>query len=255
MKNLSFFLFCLCAINLYAQPSALRINEVCASNASLASDLGNFGDWIEIYNPTGSPVDLAGLHITDDAMNLIKYQFPAGSSATIIPASGFILVWADDSAQGLHTNWKISSLGETISLVGSDGTTIIDQVQTPALASDESYGRSLDGTGSFVLFAAGSTTPGASNNTTLINSTKTFATGLKASALNKAIVMHSRESVQDVYLDVYSMDGKLLHSSAQLTFQAGTNFTGLTLPGTGNYLLLVRSGDDAHVIKLVYAGQ
>ena len=60
----------LCAVSstLHAQTvSALRINEVMAANVDRFYDpSGNYGGWIEIYNPTIKELNLQNLWVSDD---------------------------------------------------------------------------------------------------------------------------------------------------------------------------------------------
>ena len=52
------------------------ISEFMADNKSgLVDGDGDFSDWIEIFNPTGSPVDLGSYYLTDDATDLTKWPF------------------------------------------------------------------------------------------------------------------------------------------------------------------------------------
>ncbi|MBK6836884.1 MAG: CotH kinase family protein [Bacteroidetes bacterium] len=51
----------------------------------------NSGDWIELYNPAGSALDISGWKFRDDADNHI-YTFPA---PTTIPANGYLVVASD----------------------------------------------------------------------------------------------------------------------------------------------------------------
>jgi hypothetical protein len=164
MKPYFTLLFSLVFLVSEAQTSTLRINELMSSNGStVMSGYGLYSDWIEIYNSGNQIVDLGGIYITDDAANLMKYRFPYGQGLEITPG-GYFLVWADDSANTDHTNFKLSSTGETLVLVDTNGTSIIDSVSFPALGADQSWGRSVDGIGSFQIFNQGSSTPSASNN-------------------------------------------------------------------------------------------
>ena len=53
--------------------SGIVINEIQASNVDMFVDPSfNYGGWIELYNPTSSPVDLSRCFISDDATNLKK---------------------------------------------------------------------------------------------------------------------------------------------------------------------------------------
>lgn len=167
MKINFYTILCLAVLPFMANAQQLKINEIMASNsATLASDLGNYGDWVEVYNPTINAIDLAGLYFTDDIATPTKYQFPTGSSTTIVPANGFKLVWADDSAQLLHANFKLSSAGETIAFFAADGITLIDSITFGAQTTDISFGRATDGGATWTTF--NTPTPEASNDPTTL---------------------------------------------------------------------------------------
>ena len=61
--------------------------------------------------------------------DLTKWNFPQG---TTLSAGEYLLIWADkdtsDNPNGIHSNFKLSSGGESIGLIGSDGTIIIDSI-------------------------------------------------------------------------------------------------------------------------------
>ncbi|MFM2286119.1 MAG: hypothetical protein RLZZ543_1616, partial [Bacteroidota bacterium] len=150
--------------------SDLYINEVMASNVSTVTDEnGEFDDWIEIYNASDVPADLANLYITDDVTNTAKYQFPSGTATTVIAPGGFILVWADNTiAQGpLHTNFTLSPGGEYVGLYAANGD-LIDSLTYEALGPNQSYGYSNEVDGELMVFEDGFTTPAASNATSSI---------------------------------------------------------------------------------------
>lgn len=46
-------------------------------------------DWVELYNPNGTNVSIAGWFLTDDRAQPRKYQFPTG---TVVPAGGYFVV-------------------------------------------------------------------------------------------------------------------------------------------------------------------
>lgn len=142
------------------------INEILASNTNGARDENaEFEDWIELYNKTTQAKSLFGLYLTDKRENPDKWEFPNG---TFIPASGFLIVWADeDSSQGpLHTNFKLSAGGEFVML--SDGANVVyDSIGFGTQQADVSFGRYPNGTGGFV------TMPPTFNSTnSLTNSTE-----------------------------------------------------------------------------------
>jgi hypothetical protein len=104
------------------------------------------------------------MYISDKEDNPTKYQFPNGDDVTIIPANGFLLVWADEqSFQGaLHTNFKLSNDGEYVGLTNTDGTTLIDGIAFGVQVQNVSYGRQNDGELPWVNF--NEPTPNASNS-------------------------------------------------------------------------------------------
>lgn len=126
---------------------SVLVNEVVASNGNSALDQnGENDDWIELYNTTSSPIDLAGMYLSDDALNLTKWSFPV---PTILPANGFLIVWADNDLfqSGLHAGFKLNSSGESVLL--SNGTTIYDQVNFGVQTTDVAYARCPDGGATF----------------------------------------------------------------------------------------------------------
>ena len=142
--------------------STLRINEVQSSNATcIADEQGLCPDWIEIVNIGSGTIDLSGYGLSDDVDKPMRWLFPEGAS---LGAGERLIVFADGSnnltADILHTNFSISSGGETISLYDADGG-LLDRVTLPELAADTSYARSPDGTGEFVV--EGSPTPNMEN--------------------------------------------------------------------------------------------
>ena len=140
----------------------LVINELLAENNSINSDDdGDFDDWIELYNPTDHGINISGLYLTDDLDDLDKWRFL--DTTLIIESRGFIIVWCDNdnSLGSLHTNFKLSSDGEDLALVKSDGESIIDHISFGAQTIDLSYGRIPDGSEFWNITTP---TPGSSNS-------------------------------------------------------------------------------------------
>jgi len=157
-------------VNTVADSSqVLFINEIMASNATVIRDGdvddpkngakgGSYSDWIEIYNSSSQPIDITGYTISDDGAT---WTFPQG----IVPAKGYLLIWASDKDKvakdgQLHTNFKISASGETITLKSPDGT-IVDSVTTESVLDDQSYQRKTDG--AFEIVISAKPTPGSAN--------------------------------------------------------------------------------------------
>ena len=143
----------------------LVINEFLASNDSTNTDEhGEYDDWVELYNGTDSIIDIAGMYITDDPLDIKPWQIPSTDpTATTIPPKGFLLLWCDEETdQGvLHVGIKLSRLGEFVILFESDRVTVIDSIQFGEMDTGISYGRETDGSQLWTHFSTPS--PGSSN--------------------------------------------------------------------------------------------
>ncbi|HEX9981561.1 MAG TPA: putative Ig domain-containing protein [Flavobacterium sp.] len=148
-----------------ADAQNIVINEILTSNTSINTDEdGDYQDWVELYNNGPASVNLNGYGLTDDSTLPFKWTFPNVS----VPSGQYLLVYCSDKNRAvagspLHTNFKISSSGEAITLTKPGGV-IQNQVPAIAIQQNISYGRSPNGTGSFVFFQV--VTPNAVNNAT-----------------------------------------------------------------------------------------
>ena len=111
--------------------SQLFINEVKVSDFD-----GDGDDFIELYNATGSPINIGGFKLSDAKAS---WTIPAG---TTIAAGGFItFTEGDDFSYGLSAD------GETVTLATAAGVQI-DRIETPGGLDDDeypAYARTTDG--------------------------------------------------------------------------------------------------------------
>lgn len=140
--------------------SQLVVNEFVATNllGHLDPDFDDSGDWLELYNSSGSDFDLTGCFLTDNLTDTTKWPFPVGTS---VPSGGFLVVWCDGMNTGLHTSFKLNSLGEELGVYDAD-LTLLDAIVFGQQVTDVSRGRTGDGGASWSWFAT--PTPGASNS-------------------------------------------------------------------------------------------
>ena len=124
MRHFIVALALLCAVStpVFAA-SPLVINEFIAENDGGLRDVdGDTPDWIEIYNQSSAPVNLAGWALTDTRTNLAKWVFPD----TTLNGGAFLVVFASGknravSGEELHLNFQLANSGEYLALVNADG--------------------------------------------------------------------------------------------------------------------------------------
>ena len=148
-----------------AADSPVVLNELMAANNSFSADpQGEFEDWVELYNPGDTPIDTAGMYLTDDPEAPTKWQIPTDvPDLTRVPAKGYLIIWLDNDVgdSGLHASFKLSAAGDQLALFDKDGTTQLDLVAFQDQRTDISYGRSstVDDSWRYMIRA----TPGAVN--------------------------------------------------------------------------------------------
>ncbi|HPM12897.1 MAG TPA: CotH kinase family protein, partial [Bacteroidales bacterium] len=144
--------------------SQIKINEVQSSNTKTIKDpqFQEYGDWVELYNPGTSSINIGGYYLTDDKDEPRKWQIPTGTS---IAAKGYLIVWADGKNLNLHANYKLGVDGEKL-LLYSNTMLFQDSVRYPVIETDFSFGRTVNGAGEWALLTA--PTPGTSNVSTVV---------------------------------------------------------------------------------------
>jgi len=120
------------------------ISEFVADNETgLQDGDGDFSDWIEIFNPTGSSVEMGSYFLTDDVTNLAKWSF---APLTLSPGGRAIVFASGKGIDGpggeIHSNFKLSAGGEYLALVSPGGTTVLQEFAPtyPAQTADVSFG-------------------------------------------------------------------------------------------------------------------
>ncbi len=124
------------------------ISEFMADNAqTLQDEDGDYSDWIELFNPGDTPVNLDGYWLTDNSDDLTGWRLPA---VTLGPG-GYQLVFAsgkdrDDPDSELHADFRLSRGGDYLALVGTDGMTVLQDFapEYPTQVTDVAYGVTPD---------------------------------------------------------------------------------------------------------------
>ncbi len=138
MKKLLFAL-----LSLFSVASAAPvINEFAAENQHGLTDVdGAHSDWVEIYNPDPTPVNLSGYFLTDDSLVPTKWAFPA----VTVNSGQFLVVFASGKNRAvagseLHTNFSLNSAGGYIALVQSPGAGAVSAFTYTKQHDGYSYG-------------------------------------------------------------------------------------------------------------------
>ena len=144
-------------------PPRVVINEYMASNDEKAADeLGEFDDWVEVYNAGGRQADLSEISLTDDSEVPGLYRFPAGS--TLAPGA-FVVVWADGTPEqgDYHAAFTLQSAGDRIVAIRDpDGAAVVlDDVSYTEMLAEVSAARFPDGSDTWVTTE--NVTPGTAN--------------------------------------------------------------------------------------------
>ncbi len=114
---------------------SIVINEVLPQN-------GN--GFVEFYNPTDSNIDIGGWYLSDSASNLTKYRIPG--SLNISPGGLTSIGFSE-------ANLSVGS-PTVVYLTESDGSTIVNGVDTAMPVDGRSLGRKPAGAGSWFLFTS-----------------------------------------------------------------------------------------------------
>ena len=90
---------------------SVRINEVMTSNkGSVPDELGNFPDWVELYNPSDKTVDLSGYGLSDSLIEGGKYVFPSGTR--LEPGEYIVIYCSGEAETPLHAAFRLSARDE-----------------------------------------------------------------------------------------------------------------------------------------------
>jgi len=154
------------AANYAAVTGAPVLNEILTTN--LNGDNAPWAlrsPWLELKNPTGSGLSLAGWQLRNPKNPVVAWTIPAGVS---IAAGGYLAIWAEatqpaSTVNATHLNYNLTGisgapLGDGVELVNAQGQ-IVDRIQWGKQIPDLSIGRVADN--SWALLAA--PTRGAAN--------------------------------------------------------------------------------------------
>lgn len=230
--------------------SSLLINEFMAKNDStIQDDLGNFSDWVEIYNNSDQAVSLSDYYLSDDMNNASKWAFPDVS----IDANGYYLIWCsgDTSLGENHAGFKLSASGEDVALFQAfeEDTVLIDGLSFGIQYSDTSFGREIDAHPNWIFFPV--PTPNASNGMFPLSISNESISSIQVSAFPnpfKEELFISNDSDENIECDVFSIQGKLI---AHFELKANQTIPYNDSYSSGIRFLKCTSNGKAFMLKLI----
>jgi len=228
--------------------STIVMNEIYSRGTSSAPD------WIELYNPTASAVDISAYKIYDNGGQggtKPKKSFPAGTS---IPSKGFYVIVTDDGAADA---FGLSSSGEKVWLEDATGT-IIDTVTFAAYEATQSYARIPDGSGNWKI--VNTITRGTSNGGgTGVGDEAAVIGGFSLfqnypNPFNPSTSISYQLPKQElVSVKIYDISGRLVTELVNEVQTAGlhaVNFNAANL-SSGSYFYTVKTGTFSDTKKLM----
>lgn len=135
--------------------SSLRINEWLANSAP------GEDDYVELFNASStSYLDLGRLRLTDD-LSTAGSRLHVFPDLTYLAPQGFLLLIADGTTRPGHLPFSLDARGETLRLLRSTGTVVLNEVTWGLEEDDISSGRVVDG--EFTIRQLAFQSPGTSN--------------------------------------------------------------------------------------------
>jgi len=146
------------------EPGAVVINEVLTHSHADASD------WIELYNTTGTAIDIDGWFLSDSNDNLFKYKI---SNGTTIGPNGYLVLYEDlnfanANDPGAYEPFALSENGEQLYLSSAQNDVLTGYRNVEDFGASQtgvSFGRYYkSSTGNYNFVAMEQNTPGSANS-------------------------------------------------------------------------------------------
>ncbi len=126
--------------NDYIKYDKLYISEIMTKNTyTIEDNFHEYSDYIELYNGHNYDINLEGYHLSDIEFETNRWTFPN----ILIKSHEYLIIYATGrntcNDGSCHTNFKLSSKGEVITLTDKNGN-IINKFAYPELTNDLAYG-------------------------------------------------------------------------------------------------------------------
>jgi hypothetical protein len=133
----------------HAVGAQLVINELMTKNVSFVMDESkNYSMWVEVYNKGTTAENLCDYCFTDNPEDRCKWR----PQSRPVPAGGFAVLWFERPDFNGHANFKLEP--EDGALYLTNNGEIVDEVHYSAQYRNISFGRTVDGAGSWTYFTS-----------------------------------------------------------------------------------------------------
>lgn len=136
--------FTCCSGRYFSQSfTGIVLNEYSASNTSGPVDaFGSPSDWVEIHNPNTFSVSLQSYFLSNDPINLYKWQFPQNF---VIPGGGLAVIWLSGRNTvkngEYHANFTLEQCKNQWLILSTDAGTVRDSVFVQHTMAGHTRGR------------------------------------------------------------------------------------------------------------------
>ena len=240
----------------YIKTGKLYISEILASNSSVLKDNnGDYSDYIEIHNGYNVSINLKDYHLSDSEYDTKKWTFPEieikPHENLIVYASGKDECIIEDRI--CHTNFKLNSKGETITLTDSGGN-IISKFSFSEQFNDISYGYKK---GKYIYFET--PTPGEDNNSNEYKTVSSKKYNLKITEY----MTHNKRFNSDIYgnyydwVEIQNLEGKEINLETLYITDDPSNLKKYKIPKTNikskQYFIIYLAGQKVSYDDGIYA--
>ncbi len=152
----------------------VKINEILVVNQdNYVDDYGNHESWIELMNTGYENVNIGGCYlgvVLKDGSE-VKYYIPARDNRMKLSPLSYVVFFCEgtDTKGAFHTSFTLDN-AEKIRFYNANGRDILDEmvITAEALTPDVSYGRYTNAEGEKVVGVLNSTSPNASNESSIV---------------------------------------------------------------------------------------
>lgn len=188
----------------YGNNGKLIINEIMSSNTKTFKDSqNNYYDWIELYNGYDFDINLEGYHLADKEFETKIWEFPN----VVIKKKSYLLIFASGkdtcNESTCHTNFKLSSNGEVITLSDKDDS-IISRIKYERTKSDTSYGYMKNKYVYFYEPTPGKKNKGSTTRNPIISEKKTITVNITEYMTSNTRTVTDQDGNYSDFIELYN---------------------------------------------------